>query len=147
MILTTLMRDYHNFHYQRHKKSMLTFMVLMNFLFFTYVLSNLLFSTGYVPQLALTTVDVMVEHKQFCLSISPLKKTVYIVTHWVTYIGFPAQILICTAVIFLKSSEDIIQRVSKLDNILKVSIFQVPRYESVGSKKSSVSLSEKNENI
>lgn len=53
------------------------------------------------------------------------------ITQFIKYITFFNLLLIDFAIIFVKSSEDVIQRISKLDFLTKVSIFQKNRLQLI----------------
>ena len=59
-----------------------------------------------------------------CVVSSQWHGLVVSMTQYLRYTSYANVLIVCFAIVFLKSSQDIIERINTLDYLLKVSVFQ-----------------------
>lgn len=134
--LTKLMEDYHNFMYQRTKKQLIWFLAVNLFICVISIILIILEWRKEVP--GQTRIDFSTIFR-FCHDHDANLHVWAAILVYIKYIGMFNMLLLQYAVIFIKSDEDLIERINKLNDLIKCSIFQRYRDKSknAGSRKES----------
>lgn len=120
------MQDYQHFQFQRTKKGMTAFFLTAMLALVFNVIIDLLNEFSVFPSIK----DLSALTK-FCLS-NPNLDHIGNIIQWLTRFSYLNQILIAFAIVYLKSKDDLLEGVNKLDALIKGSIFQ--RYTKSGIK-------------
>jgi hypothetical protein len=119
------MEDYYNFMYRRTKRSLICYYSVAMFQAILLALFDILQATDVVPanHSSLKVIAGFCDDSSKGSGLKFLSMSVL----WIEKVSFLNLILICFAVVFLKSKDDLIERINKLHFLNKVSIFQVYR--------------------
>ena len=117
--VTNLMRNYHNFEFQRNSKA-------MSWFFWTFQVANLIYSYMtyiYNEKTQNLTGETLKGLYEFC-NTHVTDSIIKVVFFYVFDVSFTFFLIMSFAVIYLKSEEDLLENVSTLNYLLKVSVFQ-----------------------